>query len=76
MLKNSAANDEKVVAAKSFIDLTIATVLGAAEDEEDDCEIIAVTQKTSPHSTKRTQRRRRNSILFPCNGERSRAEAE
>ena len=45
MLKNEAgARSEKGVAAKSFIDPTIATVLGAAE-EDDDCEIIAVTQK-------------------------------
>ena len=44
--KNAAAKDQKVVAAKSFIDLTIATVLGAAEEEEDDdCEIIGVAHQ-------------------------------
>jgi hypothetical protein len=49
--KNAAAKDQKVVAAKSFIDLTIATVLGATEEEEDDdCEIIGVTHQKKKDS--------------------------
>ncbi len=39
-----------MVAAKSFIDLTIATVLGVAEDEEDDCEIIGVIHQKKKDS--------------------------
>jgi len=52
MLKKTAAakDDEKLVAAKSFIDLTIATVLGVTEDEEDDCEIIAVIHQKKKDS--------------------------
>lgn len=47
MLKDDAENDAKVVGGNStkfFIDLTIATVLGTAAEEEDTCEVIAVTQ--------------------------------
>jgi hypothetical protein len=47
MLKDDAEKDAKVVGGNStkfFIDLTIATVLGMAAEEEDTCEVIAVTQ--------------------------------
>jgi hypothetical protein len=47
MLKDDAENDAKVVGGNStkfFIDLTIATVLGTAAEEEDTCEVIALKQ--------------------------------
>jgi hypothetical protein len=46
MLKDDAENDAKVVGGNSkfFIDLTIATVLGTAAEEEN-CEVIAETQE-------------------------------
>ena len=52
MLKDDAENDAKVVESNSkfFIDLTIATVLGTAA-EEDNCEVIAVTQERDHDSS-------------------------
>jgi hypothetical protein len=51
--KSAAKKNEKVVEAKLFIDLTIATVLGTAEDEEDDCEIIVNASACSVLSNKK-----------------------
>ena len=53
MLKDDAENDAKVVGGNStkfFIDLTIATVLGTAA-EEDNCEVISVTHARDSATT-------------------------
>ena len=52
MLKDTAENDAKVVSSSSkfFIDLTIATVLGTAA-EEDNCEVISVTHARDSATT-------------------------
>ncbi|KAI2492142.1 hypothetical protein MHU86_22407 [Fragilaria crotonensis] len=75
ILKDDAENDAKVVGRNSriFIDLTIATVLGKAATEVDNCEVIAVTQErdstvnssSSAVSSSSTKRNANHSGLIP-----------
>ncbi|KAI2505332.1 hypothetical protein MHU86_9132 [Fragilaria crotonensis] len=81
ILKDDAENDAKVVGSNSkfFIDLTIATVLGTAA-EDDNCEVIAVTQErdstvnasSSAVSSSSTKRNANHSGLTPISSNKKR----
>jgi hypothetical protein len=76
MLKEDVENDSKVVGghhSKNFIDLTIATLLGGTAAEEDNCEIIAVTQErdssvTASASVVSSNKKRRRKVNPPIQG--------